>query len=75
MKTPDITPAQIIAGISTVIGLLVTDQWIDGRLGKLLTGLASVLVPVGFLIADAVIRHGRAKIEAAKVAANAVVKV
>lgn len=60
-NTPDITPAQIVAVIGTVIGLLVDAQLVSGKTQHLIVGLASALVPFGIVIADAIIRHGRSR--------------
>lgn len=68
MATPSITPAQIVSTILAVVGLLVTQGAITNGTGKLVGGLASILIPAVWQIADAVIRHGRAKIVAAAIA-------
>ncbi len=60
-KTPDITPAQILGVIATVIGLLLSNKTVDGHTAKLITDLAAIIVPAAWMIADAIIRHGRAK--------------
>jgi hypothetical protein len=65
---PDITPAQIVSTILAVLGLLVTQGLVTNHTEKLIGGLASILVPVAWQIADAIIRHGRAKIAAAQIA-------
>lgn len=72
MKTPDITPAQIVALVKSVLillaafGLALTDKQLDAILA-----LVALVVPVALVIADAVIRKGRAemhgKVEMAKV--------
>lgn len=61
MKTPDITPAQILAALSAVIGLFCTQGLIDNNTEKLLGGAASILIPMTWKIADAIIRHGRSR--------------
>lgn len=70
MTHPDITPAQVVAAIGGIVGVLLTATVIDGQTAKLVTGLASILVPIGFVIADAIIRHGRSKVAAAMVASG-----
>jgi len=70
LALPDITPAQIIAGIGTVVGLLVSNLLIDAGTAKLITDLAAIVVPAVFLVADAIIRHGRSQIAAAQVIAG-----
>jgi hypothetical protein len=61
MKTPNITPVQIVSTILAVVGLLVTQGLVTDSTGKVIGGLASILIPLGWQIADAIIRHGRAK--------------
>lgn len=66
MKTPDITPAQIVSTVLAVIGLLVafglniskTEQ--DGIVQVITVGWPS------FLAVDAIIRHGRSGVVAAQ---------
>jgi hypothetical protein len=60
-KTPDVTLAQILALVTTAVGLLVSDQVIDGHTAKLITDVAAVVVPAAWMIADAIIRHGRSR--------------
>ena len=60
-KTPDITPAQLIAIVGAIIGVLVTagldlSQDLQDSIIQLVTVLAPIL-----LVSDAVIRHGRAR--------------
>lgn len=72
MKTPDITPAQILSSVLALIGLLVTQGAVDNETGKLIGGVASIVIPAAWQIADAVIRHGRAKTVAAEASASTV---
>lgn len=65
MKTPDITPAQVLAALGAIVAELAAATVIDGRLASLLTGLAGIVVPFGWLIADAIIRHGRSRLPVA----------
>lgn len=67
LKTPDITPAQIIAAIGAVVSELLAAGVIDGRTAQLVVGLAGAIVPLALVIADAIIRHGRSQIAAAQV--------
>lgn len=60
-RYPDITPAQIVAAIGSILGLLVDGQFVSGRVEHLVVGLASIVVPFGVVIADAIIRHGRSR--------------
>lgn len=64
MKTPDTTPNQIVALIGAVVGLLVAYGLVDNDHAQSLTAAASIIVPTGLLLADSIIRHGRAKIVA-----------
>lgn len=59
LKTPDLTAAQLVAAISSIAGLFVSTQYIDGRTEQLVTGVAAIVVPIVWVLADAVIRHGR----------------
>lgn len=68
MKTPDLTPAQLVAAVTTVVGLLVSQGLVDNGTEKLIGGIASTLIPLVWIVADAIIRHGRANVAAAKAA-------
>lgn len=72
MSTPDITPAQVLAYITAIVGILVSDQLIDSHTAKTITDIAAVAVPVALLIADAIIRHGRSRALLGAVAQGAV---
>jgi hypothetical protein len=65
---PSVTPAQVIAGISSVVGLLVANLWISSHVAKEITDIAAVVVPAVFMIADAYIRaahiHAAASVHA-----------
>lgn len=59
-KTPDITPAQVVAVVGSVIGALVAFG-VDITQAQTDAVLQLVTVVAGVLIAgDAVVRHGRA---------------
>ena len=60
-RTPDLTPAQIVSSALAILGLLVSQGVIDNQREKLIGGIASIAIPVVWQIADAIIRHGRAK--------------
>jgi hypothetical protein len=60
-KTPDITPAQVLSVLATLVGLLVSNTVIDSKTAKLITDLAAIIVPAAWMLADAHIRNGRAK--------------
>lgn len=60
LSTPDITPAQVVAVVGSVGAELLDAALISGRLEQLLVGVAGIVVPFAWLLADAIIRHGRA---------------
>ena len=60
-RTPDLTPAQLLSGALGILGLLVTQGLISNQQEKLIGGIASIVVPVVWQIADAIIRHGRSR--------------
>lgn len=66
MKTPNLTSAQIVSSALAVIGLLVTQGAVTNETGKLIGGLASILIPTIWIVADAIIRHGRSNVAAAQ---------
>jgi hypothetical protein len=71
MKTPDFTPvgiASIVLAFITNLVVLFNLDLSDAQRGAI-TGLVSAIVLAAFLIHDAVIRHGRAKVAAAAVTA------
>lgn len=70
LSTPDITPAQIVALLTFVVGQLVAYAVISAKTGQLVLSIVSAIVPLGIAIADAIIRHGRAQ-AAAKIAMGA----
>lgn len=60
-KMPDITPAQIVAVVGAIIGVLVSSgvdmtQQLQDAILNLVTILSSALV-----VGDAVVRHGRSR--------------
>jgi hypothetical protein len=65
VKAPPITPAQIIAAIAAILGLLVSLTVIDDETSKAILAAASTLVPIVYVIADALIRNGQARAIAA----------
>lgn len=75
MQAPDITPAQVLSLITFILTLLVSNLWINSGTAKLVTDMAAIIVPAAWMVADSIIRHGRAHahavIEAAKITANA----
>lgn len=59
--TPDVTAAQILAVLTAIAGLLVSFGLLDGERAQALGSAASTIIPVALLLADAVIRRGRAQ--------------
>lgn len=62
MKTPDITPAQIVALVQAVISVLVSFSVpISDTQSAALLGLTTIVASV-LIVGDAAIRRGRAKV-------------
>ena len=61
LATPDITPTQIISVIASIVTQIVALGWVDNDTGQLILQLAGIVVPAIWMIADAIIRHGRAQ--------------
>jgi hypothetical protein len=72
MNTPSITPAQILAIVSSVLGLLVTVGVLDDTISKAILGVAATVVPVALVMVDAAIRKARAENAEAILQAKAV---
>lgn len=70
---PDVTPAQLQALIVMVVTQLVAAQWVDGDTAQVMIQVAGVVLPVVWVVADAVIRYARnrhvAAVRVAEVAA------
>ncbi len=61
LATPDFSPVQIASAITAIVGLFVSQGLIDNDRAQLITGLAAIVVPMIWMLADAIIRHGRAR--------------
>lgn len=61
LSTPDITPAQIAAAVAAIVGLLVSQGLLTNDRAQLITGIAAIVLPLIWVAADAVIRHGRSR--------------
>lgn len=61
MTTPSLTPAQILAAVVSVLGNLVALGWIDETTSQALASIASTLLPIALVFADAKIRKARAE--------------
>lgn len=68
MKTPDITPAQIVSGCGAVLAALVVlfKLNLTGEQQAALLTVIGTVVPVAWQISDAILRHGRAGVAAAQ---------
>ena len=64
-KLPDLTPAQLVAALTGVVAQAVAYGWLDTVRSQLVLSVGSTLITVGWHIADAIIRHGRAQAVAA----------
>lgn len=71
MKTPDLTPAQLISSLAALVGLFVSQGLVSNDKAKLIGGVASIVIPAVWQLADAVIRQGRARAHAAVLIAQA----
>jgi hypothetical protein len=60
-KTPDITPAQIGAVLTFVVGQAVAFGWLDGTRAQTLVSAGSIIIAAAWKIADAYLRGSRAK--------------
>jgi hypothetical protein len=54
--SPSLTPEYLLAGLTTLVGLFATQGLISNGLEKLITGSAAVLLPLGFLVGQALIK-------------------
>lgn len=60
-KTPDITPAQIGALLTFVVGQLVAFGLLDSSRGQVLVSAGSIIIAAAWKIADAFLRGKRAQ--------------
>lgn len=60
-KTPDLTPAQLVASLAAVLVQFVNFGLLSGRVEHLVVGVAGIVVPFAWILADALIRHGRSR--------------
>lgn len=68
VKLPDITLAQIMAGVSWVVAQCVAMGVVDNNRAQLILQVSSTVIAGVWTVADAIIRNGRSKIAAAAVA-------
>lgn len=60
----------LVAAIASTASLLFTQALIDNRTEKLVTGLASIWIPLGYLLIAAVMHAAHARVTAARIAAG-----
>lgn len=73
MNTPDITPAQIIAGLTALLGAVVVLFKLhlsDEQRAAFIT-IIGTIVPLAWTLGDAIIRHGRSRALSAPVPTSA----
>jgi hypothetical protein len=58
--TPNITPAQVTAFVAWDVAQAVSFGWVSGTQSQLLISIGSTVVSAIIVVADAIIRHGRA---------------
>lgn len=71
LKTPDTTTAQLIAYLTALVAsavILFKLDLSDAQIAAAIAGIGAI-VPLGHMIADAIIRRGRASAAAAQAAA------
>jgi hypothetical protein len=68
LQTPDFTPPAIAAFVMLVITNLIVLLGVDINDTKkaAIAGLVNAVVIIGFLVHDAIVRHGRANVAAAR---------
>lgn len=71
LKTPDITLAQVLAGVSWIVAQLVAMGVVDNNQASFALQVASTVLTAAWVIGDAIIRQGRAKAAAAVTIAQA----
>ena len=64
--------AAILGAITAIVALLLSLQFIDNRLSKLITGLAAIIIPAVYIVSNALHHQAKAREKAAVIAANAV---
>lgn len=71
LKTPDITQAQILSALTWFAGQAVAIGLVDNDTAQWVLQLTTTALTAGWVLADSVIRHGRAKAVAAASIAEA----
>lgn len=62
METPNVNVAQILALVTGVVGLFVGFGLTDNDHAQIIIGAAATIVPAVWILADAIIRHGRSRV-------------
>jgi hypothetical protein len=70
LQTPDITQAQIVSAVGWILGQAVATGLIDNDTSQWVLQAAVSVIAAGWIIADAIIRQGRAKAAGAAAAAG-----
>jgi hypothetical protein len=60
LRAPDITLAQITAAVAWIVGQAVSMGALDANSSKVILSVATTIITAAWVIADSVIRHGRA---------------
>lgn len=60
-NTPDLTLAQIIAGIATLVGVIAGAVTLSGTWPIVAVIVGAFVVLAAWVVADAIIRHGRSR--------------
>lgn len=60
LRTPDITPAQVLALVVFIVSQLVAYGVLTTHGAQLAVSIAGTVIAATWKIADAIIRHGRA---------------
>jgi len=68
-KTPPIVQ-YLITAVTTATALFVTQGLVDNRTEKLVTGLASILIPLGYLLLVSVLHAKDGRITSARITAG-----
>jgi hypothetical protein len=61
MKTPDVTPTQVMAMITFVVTQIVAFGWIDNDAAEIVLSGAGTILPVAFVFVDMLLRKNRAQ--------------
>jgi hypothetical protein len=69
MKTPNTTQNQVLALVTAIIAQCVAFGIIDNTKAQGFISIAGIAIPLVWIIADSIIRNGRAKVAAAQTVA------